>query len=377
MINPEDFYNCLIEHQFDFFTGVPDSLLKELCSCIKENTSTDRNIIAANEGNAIALASGYHIATGKFGVVYMQNSGIGNAINPLLSLADEEVYQIPMLLIIGFRGEPGVQNEPGVKDEPQHVKQGKLTLPLLEVLGITYCIVDDNYKETITYCYEYMKRTRKQVALVIRKDTFSTYISDSKEGSNLELSREAVLENIITNLTDDDFIISTTGKTSRELFELREKYIMGHSNDFLTVGSMGHASSLALGISLFSDKNVICIDGDGAFIMHMGGLGVNVQNANANFKYILINNGCHESVGGQETIGFEIDIEQILIGLGFSKVFVIKSMKELVENIKCLTSHEKLAMVIYTNDISRKDLGRPTTTPIENKESFILKLRGV
>lgn len=371
MINPKEFYDCLIEHQLDFYTGVPDSLLKEFCSCVKENTSTDRNIIAANEGNAIALASGYHIATGKFGVVYMQNSGIGNAINPLLSLADEEVYQIPMLLIIGLRGEPGVQ------DEPQHVKQGKVTLPLLEALGIAYRIADDNYKENIAYCYEYMKRAHKPIALVIRRETFSKYRLGSKEDSDLELSREAVLENIITNLTDDDFIISTTGKTSRELFELREKYNMGHSNDFLTVGSMGHASSLALGISLFSDKNVICVDGDGAFIMHMGGLGVAVQNANANFKYILINNGCHESVGGQETIGFEIDVKQILIGLGFNKVFEIKSRKDLVENKKCLTSREKLAMVIYTNDRSRNDLGRPTTTPIENKESFTLKLRGV
>ncbi|SHM63205.1 phosphonopyruvate decarboxylase [Anaerosporobacter mobilis DSM 15930] len=371
MINPKEFYDCLIEHQFNFFTGVPDSLLKEFCTCVKENTSTNRNIIAANEGNAIALASGYHIATGKFGVVYMQNSGIGNAINPLLSLSDEEVYRIPMLLIIGYRGEPGVQ------DEPQHVKQGKVTLPLLEALGIVYCIVEDNYKESIAYGYEYMKRVHKPIALVIRKDTFSAYRSDTKKVSDLELSREAVLENIITNITDDDFIISTTGKTSREVFEVREKHNMGHSNDFLTVGSMGHASSLALGISLFSDKNVICIDGDGAFIMHMGGLGVAVQNANANFKYILINNGCHESVGGQETIGFEIDVKQILIGLGFNKVLDIRSRNDLVTNIKCLTSKEKLAMVIYTNDRSRNDLGRPTTTPIENKECFTLKLRGV
>lgn len=175
MINPKEFYDCLIEHQFDFFTGVPDSLLKEFCTCVKENTSTNRNIIAANEGNAIALASGYHIATGKFGVVYMQNSGIGNAINPLLSLSDEEVYRIPMLLIIGYRGEPGVQ------DEPQHVKQGKVTLPLLEALGIVYCIVEDNYKESIAYGYEYMKRVHKPIALVIRKDTFSAYRSDTKK----------------------------------------------------------------------------------------------------------------------------------------------------------------------------------------------------
>ena len=367
MINTKNFYNTLIKNSFDCFVGVPDSLLKEFCLCVND-LSKKNHIITANEGNAVAIASGYNIATSKYGVVYMQNSGLGNIVNPLLSLADEKVYKIPMLFIIGYRGEPNV------KDEPQHIKQGELTLPLLDTLDIKYFILNEDFEEQIKQCYEYINKNEKPIALVVKKDTFSKYKKEYNSNNN-ELSREEALDIIINNLDNNDFIISTTGKTSRELFEIREKNKTDHSNDFLTVGSMGHASSLALGISLNTDKNIYCIDGDGAFIMHMGGLAVSIQNAKDNFKYILINNGCHESVGGQPTIAYDIDIEKILLGFGFKKVFVVDNMNDIVLALKEQKENEKIAIIINVNDKSRKDLGRPTTAPIYNKEQFQKKIR--
>ena len=368
MIDTKKFYNTLIKNSFDYFVGVPDSLLKEFCLCIND-LSKNNHIITANEGNAVAIASGYNIATSKYGVVYMQNSGLGNIVNPLLSLADEKVYKIPMLFIIGYRGEPNV------KDEPQHIKQGELTLPLLDTLGIKYFILNEDYEEQIKQCYDYIKQTEKPIALVVKKDTFSKYEKDFVSNNNNSLSREEALEIIINILDNNDFIVSTTGKTSREIFEIREKNKTDHSKDFLTVGSMGHTSSLALGISLNTDKNIYCIDGDGAFIMHMGGLAIAIQNAKDNFKYILINNGCHESVGGQPTIAYNIDIEKILLGFGFKKVFIVDNKEDIVLALKEQKENNKIAIIINTNDKSRKDLGRPTTTPIYNKEQFQKKIR--
>ena len=368
MIDTKKFYNTLIKNSFDYFVGVPDSLLKEFCLCIND-LSKNNHIITANEGNAVAIASGYNIATSKYGVVYMQNSGLGNIVNPLLSLADEKVYKIPMLFIIGYRGEPNV------KDEPQHIKQGELTLPLLETLCIKYFILNEDYEEQIKQCYDYIKQTEKPIALVVKKDTFSKYEKDFVSNNNNSLSREEALEIIINNLDNNDFIVSTTGKTSREIFEIREKNKTDHSKDFLTVGSMGHTSSLALGISLNTDKNIYCIDGDGAFIMHMGGLAIAIQNAKDNFKYILINNGCHESVGGQPTIAYNIDIEKILLGFGLKKVFIVDNKEDIVLALKEQKENNKIAIIINANDKSRKDLGRPTTTPIYNKEQFQKKIR--
>ena len=300
----------------------------------------------------------------------MQNSGIGNAINPLLSLADEKVYEIPMLLIIGYRGEPGI------KDEPQHIKQGELTLPILDTLGIKYLIVNEDYQEQIKECRKYINQTNKSIALIIKKDTFSKYDKDIDNDNHNVITREEALDIIIKNIDDNEYIVSTTGKTSREIFEIREKYNQIHSNDFLTVGSMGHTSSLALGISLFTEKNIYCIDGDGAFIMHMGGLAIAIQNARSNFKYILINNGCHESVGRQPTIANYLNFEKILEGFGFEKVIIVNNLEELNKSIKILKKNGKIALIINTNDKSRKELGRPTTVPKENKKMFQKKLRG-
>jgi phosphonopyruvate decarboxylase len=368
MIDTKEFYNTLLKNDFEFFTGVPDSLLKEFCSCIKDLSNLEKHIIAANEGNAVAISCGYNIATSKYGVVYMQNSGLGNIINPLLSLADEKVYKIPMLFLIGYRGEPNIE------DEPQHIKQGELTLPLLETLGIEYLILDEDYKNQIKYCCNYIKNNNKPIALIVKKGTFSKYNIELEDNKNL-LTREETLDIIINNIDSKDYIVSTTGKTSREIFEIREKYNMSHSNDFLTVGAMGHTSSLSFGISLFTTNNIFCIDGDGSFIMHMGGLAVAIQNSKNNFKYILINNGCHESVGGQPTIASNINISNILKGFGFEKVIEVYNTRELDDALKEMKNKGKVAIIINTNNKSRKDLGRPNISLISNKEEFEKSLR--
>lgn len=369
MVNTKEFYDYLLANKVDFFTGVPDSLLANFCACVKENSPSQNNIIAANEGNAVAIASGYHIASGNYGVVYMQNSGLGNTVNPILSLADEEVYSVPMLLIIGWRGEPGK------KDEPQHVKQGKLTLPLLECMGIEYQILGDDFEAQLKTALEYMKENNKPYALVVQKGTFSDY-KITKEPAHYSIKREEALEAAMSVIEDDAFIVSTTGKTSREIFEIRERWGQGHSHDFLTVGSMGHTASIALGMAIGSDKNIYCIDGDGSFIMHMGGMGIAAMNAGKNFKYILNNNGAHESVGGQPTIGFELDVEAILKATGFKKVYRAETAEEVKAGVEKLRDEELAALVIYTNQGSRDDLGRPTIAPEQNKLNMMKEFLG-
>lgn len=366
MINTKEFYDYLIEKKLDFFAGVPDSLLKNLCACIKENSDKTHNIITANEGNAIALASGYHIASGNYGVVYMQNSGIGNAVNPLLSLADEEVYSIPMLIIVGWRGEPGV------KDEPQHIKQGKVTVDLFKTMGIETVILNEMYKDQIDYCYNYMKENNKPIALIVRKGIFDEYKA-TKETNNYTITREEALETVIESLNKDDFIVSTTGKTSREIFEIRERRKEEHSRDFLTVGSMGHTSSIALGMSIGNNKNIYCIDGDGSFIMHTGAFAVIPSVAPKNFKYIMINNGAHESVGGQPTVGFNIDIKNTLLSFGFKNVYKAETLDEIKKYMENLKNNDLQALIIYTKLGSRENLGRPTVSPVNNKKAMMSK----
>ena len=367
MVDTQKFYDYLLAKKMDFFAGVPDSLLKNLCACITTNSDARHNIITANEGNAVATACGYHLATGRYGVVYMQNSGQGNAVNPLLSLADEDVYSIPLLLIIGWRGEPGVH------DEPQHVKQGKVTLKLLEAMGINYEILDDDFAAQLDRSCEYMKKNSRPTALVVRKNTFTDYAA-VKTANPYTLTREQALACVLGHLKDDDFVVSTTGKTSREIFELRQAAGQGHANDFLTVGSMGHTASIAFGMSIGTDRNVYCIDGDGSFIMHMGGFAVIGQNCGPNFKYILINNGAHESVGGQPTVAFKIDVAAILKGCGFEHIHQAETEAEITSGLASLACENKAALIIYCRQGSRADLGRPTTTPTENKHAIMAKL---
>ncbi len=370
MIHCEDFYNLLVKNGIDFFTGVPDSLLKNFCAYIFDNTDEKKNIIAANEGNAVALAAGYFMATGKIGLVYMQNSGLGNATNPLTSLTDSDVYRIPALLLIGWRGEPGI------KDEPQHIKQGKITLNLLDVLGIPYKVITSltTKVEDDLYCaVDTMRRESIPFALVIKKGAFEEYKLKNKIDNPYEITREDAIRACVNATTPHDIIISTTGKASRELFEYREAKGLSHAGDFLTVGSMGHSSQIALAIALSKpNRRVICIDGDGASIMHMGSMTIIGSKKPSNFRHIVINNGAHDSVGGQPTAGFNINIPSIAGACGYSSTFSVKDKAELIKTLPDFMKAEGPAFLeIKTMQGARNDLGRPTNSPEKNKEEFM------
>lgn len=374
MIQPKAFFDVLNKNNINFFAGVPDSLLKDFCAYIKDNVDENRNIIAANEGNAIALAAGHYLATGEIGLVYMQNSGLGNATNPLLSLVDPMVYNIPVLLLIGWRGELGRN------DEPQHVKQGKVTLGLLEAMEIRYKILPEDetdMEDAVREVANYMAKTKNPYALVVSKNTFSGYKLRSIAETEYELNREDALRHIISNIGGNNVIVSTTGKTSRELFELREELNQGHERDFLTVGSMGHSLSMATAIALAQpDIDVYCIDGDGALLMHMGGLAVTGNLSPKNLKHIVINNGAHDSVGGQPTAGFNIDMRGIAKASGYKLNLRAKTKNELSVVIDKLKNSTQLGFLeIRVNKGARDNLGRPTTTPVENKEEFMKFLR--
>ncbi|MDA1196495.1 MAG: phosphonopyruvate decarboxylase [Nanoarchaeota archaeon] len=365
MISPEAFYTLLVEHEVDFFTGVPDSLLKDFCGYVQDHAA--HHLIAANEGNAVGVASGYHLASGKIPLVYMQNSGQGNAINPLLSLTDSEVYSIPMLLIVGWRGEPGVS------DEPQHVKQGKVTSAVFDAMGISYAVLPEDIKEAqacLDTAFLVIKEKQMPYAILVRNGTFDAY-SNIANPSEHSLSREEALR-FVVDAVGDAVVVSTTGKTSRELFELREERKESHARDFLTVGSMGHASSIALGIALELNKEVYCFDGDGAFLMHMGSVAVIGSQSCKNFKHVVFNNGVHDSVGGQPTAASDLSLASIAKDCGYAQVFTATDEKSLKAALGKLASCEGPALLeVGITPGARKDLGRPTTSPQENKKAFM------
>ncbi len=369
MQDAADLITRLADAELDFFTGVPDSLLKSLCACIQDRVSTDRHIIAANEGNAVAIATGYHLATGKSGVVYMQNSGLGNAVNPLASLADPEVYRIPMLLLIGWRGEPGV------KDEPQHMKQGRITPGQLELLDIPYAELSaaTDLEEVLPPLVRTMHDRSGPVALLVRKGTFAPYsITQKKAAAVAPLRREDALRWLLDHIPADARIVSTTGKTSRELYELRKA--RGESTrDFLTVGSMGHASSIAFGVALGdTTRRVVCIDGDGAFLMHLGALPVIGAAHPQNLIHILLNNAAHESVGGQPTVAGRINVPALAQACGYTSCLRATTEDELQDawaRLDSVRGPTFLEIVICTG--SRPDLGRPDRAPEETKKAFM------
>lgn len=370
MVSSEVFVSTLQREGINFFAGVPDSLLKNVCAYITDNVSPDRNIITANEGAAIGVVAGYYLATKEIPLVYMQNSGIGNAVNPLLSLADEKVYSIPILLMIGWRGEPGVH------DEPQHVKQGEVTLSLLDALKIPYVILPDEDSFAVTAVRTIIadcKKTGKPHAIIVRKGTFGPYSLKTQVVNDNPISREDALKCVAEMLPRDSVIVSTTGKLSRELYEYRDYKGQSHESDFLTVGSMGHSSSIALGIALAKpNRKVFCFDGDGAFLMHMGAISNIGHLTPRNLVHIVFNNGVHESVGGQPTLGFDIDIPSIAEACGYCHTGLARTIEEIESSLKnALKSDGPMLIEIAVGIKSREDLGRPKTTPIENKMAFM------
>ncbi len=355
----------------EFYTGVPDSQLKALCNYLMNTYGIDEHhhMIAANEGNCTALAAGYHLATGKVPVVYMQNSGEGNIINPVASLLNDKVYAIPVVFIIGWRGEPGVH------DEPQHIYQGEVTVKLLEDMGIqSFVIGKETSDEEVESVMEEFRKALAEgmdVAFVIRKGALSYDEKVVYENDNTML-REDIVKHIV-NVTGNDPIVCTTGKASRELFETRVANGQGHGCDFLTVGSMGHSSSIALGIAVNKpDTKVWCIDGDGAVLMHMGSMAVLGANKPANMVHIIINNGAHETVGGMPTVASDIDFVGIAKACGYPNAVSAASFDALDSALKEAKSKNELSLIEVKCAIgARDDLGRPTTTALQNKQSFM------
>ena len=369
MIRPEFFIERLRDNGIDCFAGVPDSLLKNICAYITDHFDAQHNIIAANEGAAVGLAAGHYLATGQPACVYMQNSGEGNIINPMASLTDPEVYNIPVLLLIGWRGRPGIH------DEPQHVKQGKVTTGLLNVMGINYEVLakeEDKADKQIAKAMAALQR-KEVYALVIEKDTFEDYKLQDVEVNSLTMSREEAIQTVAAALDEMDCIVSTTGMISRELFEYRVAMNQGHERDFLTVGSMGHASQIALGIALAQPERCVwCFDGDGAAIMHMGSMAIVANKAPKNFMHVVFNNGAHDSVGGQPTVGLKMDLPGVAKAVGYKNTYSVNNKDELVGVLNEAKRQEGPVLVeVKVKKGNRKDLGRPTTTPIQNKEALM------
>jgi|LSQX01.3.fsa_nt_gb phosphonopyruvate decarboxylase len=370
MLNCAWFYDRLRNHGISFFTGVPDSLLKDFCAYLEDHLPRERHVIAANEGGALALAAGHYLATGSPGLVYMQNSGLGNAVNPLTSLLDPLVYSIPALLLVGWRGEPGT------KDEPQHARQGQITLELLETLKVSYALLPREAaeaEELLRRAAVHMKERREPFALVVSKGTFEPYALASNPPSPGTMTREEAVQLILSRLDPSAIVVSTTGGTSREVFEYRAGLKEGHQRDFLTVGSMGHASQIALGIALAQgQRQVYCLDGDGALLMHMGGLAIIGELSPRNFKHILLNNGAHDSVGGQPTAALSLDIPALARACGYRTALQAVTGTEVeagLDQLKLSPGPALLEIVVKKG--ARKDLGRPTTSPAENKEAFM------
>lgn len=355
----------------DFYTGVPDSQLRALCDCLMDTYGIDpkHHVIAANEGNAAALAAGYHLATGKHPVVYMQNSGEGNIINPAASLLNEKVYAIPMIFVIGWRGEPGT------KDEPQHIYQGEVTIKLLEDMGISSFVISKDTTEgelrnkMKEFCL--LLEQGKDVALVVRKGAISYDKKVEYKNTNV-MKREEIIQHIV-KVSGEDAVISTTGKASRELFEIREAGGQSHQYDFLTVGSMGHSSSIALGIAIHKpEKKVWCIDGDGAALMHMGAMAVIGANRPENLVHVIINNGAHETVGGMPTVAGGLDFAAMARTCGYPYAVCVDTFEKLDEELVKAKGCKGLSLIEAKCSIgAREDLGRPTTTALENKERFM------
>ncbi len=373
MIQPKEFFDNLVSEGILFFSGVPDSLLKNFCAYVTDHVDDRHHVIAANEGGAVALAAGYYLATGNYALVYMQNSGLGNATNPLVSLADPEVYSIPMLLMIGWRGEPGIH------DEPQHVKQGRVTLGLLEAMEIPYLVLDGNtrnWRGMVRSLCDQMRDHERPVAIVVRTDTFDEYKMGTFDDDSSLLTREEAISIVVERIGDNDIVVSTTGKTSRELFEVRERYSQGHDRDFLTVGSMGHSSQIALGIALQKPNyRVICLDGDGAVLMHAGALAIVGQKAPSNFVHIVINNESHDSVGGQPTASPNVDYVGLAQAMGYRNALRATTATQVETALDHLLDSEGPSLLeIKTRKGSRRDLGRPTITPLENRNELMRRL---
>lgn len=370
MLSPNEFYDICVKQGISFFAGVPDSLLQDFCAYLMDYLPPQSHVIAANEGGAVGLATGHYLATGNPAVVYMQNSGQGNAVNPLLSLADPEVYGIPMLLLVGWRGEPGVH------DEPQHVKQGRVMNALFDAMETPYEVLvaeHDAASAQVARMLALSRQRNRPVALIVRKDTFAKYTMQKASENSYLLSREEVIREIAASIPLQAVMVATTGHISRELYEYRARLGDGHARDFLTVGSMGHASQVALGIALAQpDRAVYCLDGDGALLMHLGAMSLIGQSPCLNIRHVVLNNGAHGSVGGQPTVAFSISFPEMARGCGYASVQSVNASEGLSDALILMKEVSGPAFLeVKVSAKVRKDIGRPTSTPAENKDALM------
>lgn len=366
MINAEDFLSEFLGLGINHFTGVPDSTLKKWMALLDCKSSLFENRIAANEGAAIAHAAGYHLATNKLSVVYLQNSGLGNCVSPLTSLTDPEVYSIPLIIVMGWRGKPGI------KDEPQHIKMGKIMINVLETLDIPHSVLSDKtYKEQIRTAKMSAEKNLKPYVLIVEPGFFDNTKSNKINPSSIGVNRESAIDCIVNSIHEDDLIVSTTGKTSRELYEISSNHSRGHDNNFYNVGSMGHVSSIGLEIAIQrKDKKVYILDGDGSLIMHMGALSTLGYYQPNNLIHIIFDNQSHESTGGQPTTSSTMNFSGILLGCNYEIVKNVQSESEL-SKILLKKTRGLQGLIVKTQVGSRVDLGRPSDTPKTTKIRFM------
>lgn len=370
MIDCKKLINILKNNKIKYYTGVPDSVLKNLTTEIDSNNQL-KNLIMTNEGSAVANAIGYYLATEQIPVVYMQNSGLSNSLNPLISIAHKKVYNIPMILIVGWRGSPNS------KDEPQHIAQGKITKKILNLCGIRYISLEKEFDLSKIKKLIYFSKSKKQpICFLIKNKILKTKLKKKENFKKLKksnLTRASFIEIFLKNIDKNSKLISSTGFISREVYHQIEKFKLG-INPFYMVGGMGHASSVSLGYSLKTKKNVICLDGDGSFLMHLGSMVSISSYKKKNLKYIVLNNRCHESVGGQSTNIENFDIKLFSKSLGYDKFFHIDEIKKTKKILQKFLDHKKSSFMlvdINTNK-SENQLPRPKNL-IKVRDNFIKK----
>ena len=376
MINPARFVDHLREQGVTMYTGVPDSLLKQLGAHVMATFPREQHVIAANEGAAVSIAMGHYLRTGSPAVVYLQNSGMGNTINPLLSLADPDVYGTPMIVVVGWRGQPGV------KDEPQHVKQGRVMEALLDVLELPWSVLPNDpgaAEATIAEAVKVAIDRNTPYVVLVQKGTFADTTAPLPGAAGIEglASREDALMAMADAVGPDAIIVSTTGMLSRELFEYRKRTGQPGDRDFLTVGGMGHASSIALGIAMReTEREVWCFDGDGALLMHLGSLAVIADRAPSHYFHVVFNNGVHDSVGGQPTSVNVVDVAATARALGYRLAFSTSDLASVADAVGELRAHGGPSLLeLKVRPGNRPGIGRPTRTPAESKRAFMAALR--
>lgn len=368
----EIFVEKLTEIGITDLIGVPDSTLKQFCDYVnRDGSGILQHYVPANEGAAVGIATGIYLATGRPSCVYMQNSGLGNTVNPVTSLIRREVYNIPMLFMIGWRGEPGV------KDEPQHKYMGEITTALLDVLGMSYAVLDadttDERLEEILRQAEKELTCGRQFALLVKKGSFSVRDSAGAYKNSYSLVREEVIAQLLGTLKKDDIVVSTTGKISREVYEQSDRILGQHEQEFLTVGGMGHASMIAFGIAQKKrDRKIYCLDGDGAVLMHMGALAFLGQRRPSNMVHICLNNQAHESVGGMPTGATDVSYAEVAKACGYERTYCVEEKEQLETVFKEAAQTDALSFIeVRVAMESREDLGRPREAAEENKKSFM------